>query len=298
MKKRFPGIVLILIFLTGAGIFCYPTLSDQWNRFHQSRAIATYQEAVDTMEEQDFTYEWEQARAYNDSLGENTFNQDVFDQGEEDLENMPYWNYLNLGGNGIMGYISIPEIDQQIPIYHGTADTVLQIGAGHILGTGLPAGGEGTHSVIAGHRGLPSARLFTDIDQLEIGDKFYLHILDQVLAYEVDEIHDMVDKNDLKTLTSLMAIQPGEDLVTLFTCTPYGVNSHRLLVRGSRTEYHGEDQDAVLTEHISENMLRSIQDYYMLYALLAVAAALLLAVAVRVIRSLRAAGRSGRKKNE
>lgn len=298
MRKRLPGIIFILIFLIGAGIFCYPTIADQWNSLHQSRAIATYQEAVDTMEEEDFTQEWERARAYNASLGENTFQGDAFSEDGESLEGTEYWELLNLGDNGIMGYISIPKIDQQLPIYHGTADTVLQIAAGHIYGTGLPIGGEGTHSVIAGHRGLPSARLFTDIDQLETGDKFYIHILDDVLAYEVDQVHDMVDKDDLGTLTSLMAIEPDEDLVTLFTCTPYGVNSHRLLVRGHRVAYYGEDEEAVLADATSESMLRSFQDYYMLYALLAVAIALLLAVAVRVVRSVISSGHAGRKKHE
>lgn len=189
---------------------------------------------------------------------------------------------LNLGENGIMGYISIPEINQRIPIYHGTSDAVLQVGTGHIYGTNLPIGGEGNHSVIAGHRGLPSARLFTDIDQLEVGDKFYIHILDEVLAYEVDQISDMVDKDDTETLTGLMQQVEGEDYVTLFTCTPYGVNSHRLLVRGHQVPYHGEDAGAV-----EDSMLQSLRNYWMLYILLAAAVTLLTVIVIRLIRNRR-----------
>ena len=182
MKKHLPTILLVLIFLIGAGIFAYPTISDQWNRLHQSRAIATYQEAVEDLDEEEYEAAREAAQAYNRSLQENTFNHDAFSQEEQNLQDTEYWDLLNLGGTGIMGYISIPEIDVRLPIYHGTSDPVLQIGAGHMYGTGLPVGGEGNHSVIAGHRGLPSARLFTDLDQLETGDKFYLHVLDKVLA--------------------------------------------------------------------------------------------------------------------
>lgn len=297
MKRRWTGWLAALVFLVGAGIFCYPVLADQWNRLHQSRAIASYQEAVDALEEEDFSGQWAMAEAYNASMEANTFVGDAFSLEESQMQGTSYWEALNLGGNGIMGYISIPKIDQRIPIYHGTADTVLQVGAGHLMGTSLPIGGEGSHSVIAGHRGLPSARLFTDLDQLEPGDKFYIHVLDEVLAYEVDQIHDMVDQNDLETLTSLMANEPGEDLVTLFTCTPYGVNSHRLLVRGHRVEYQGEDEESTLTTS-EESMLQSVQDYYMLYALLAVAAALLLAVIIRLVRSRKSRRGPRRRRDE
>lgn len=293
MKKHLSTVILILIFLVGAGIFAYPTISDQWNRLHQSRAIATYQEAVDSMSEEDYEAAWQAAQEYNSSIQENTFNHDTFSQEEENLRGTEYWDLLNLGGAGIMGYISIPGIDVRLPIYHGTSDPVLQIGAGHMYGTALPVGGEGNHSVIAGHRGLPSSRLFTDLDQMEVGDKFYLHILDRVLAYQVDQISDMVDKDDIETLTSLMQKQEGEDLVTLFTCTPYGINSHRLLVRGHQVEYHGEDE-----ADGDGGMLQSLREYYMLYALLAIAAALLVAVIIRLIRNRKISKRLGRKKDE
>lgn len=294
MKKHLSTIFLVLIFLVGAGIFAYPTIADQWNSLHQSRAIATYQEAVGDMNAEDYEAAWQAAEEYNRSIQENTFNHDAFSQEEENLRDTEYWNLLNLGGTGIMGYLSIPEIDVRMPIYHGTSDPVLQIGAGHMYGTALPIGGEGTHSVIAGHRGLPSSRLFTDLDQLEEGDKFYLHILDKVLAYQVDHISDMVDKDDTKTLTSLMQKEEGEDLVTLFTCTPYGINSHRLLIRGRQVEYHGEDDET----EADDSMLKSLRDYYMLYALLAIAVVLLLAVIIRLIRSRKILKRPGRKRDE
>ena len=294
MKKHLSTIFLVLIFLVGAGIFAYPTIADQWNSLHQSRAIATYQEAVGDMNAEDYEAAWQAAEEYNRSIQENTFNHDAFSQEEENLRDTEYWNLLNLGGTGIMGYLSIPEIDVRMPIYHGTSDPVLQIGAGHMYGTALPIGGEGTHSVIAGHRGLPSSRLFTDLDQLEEGDKFYLHILDKVLAYQVDHISDMVDKDDTETLTSLMQKEEGEDLVTLFTCTPYGINSHRLLIRGRQVEYHGEDDET----EADDSMLKSLRDYYMLYALLAIAVVLLLAVIIRLISSRKILKRPGRKRDE
>ena len=280
MKKRLPGILLGLIFLIGLGVFLYPTISNQWNRYHQSRAIASYTDAVEDMTDEDFDAAWAAATDYNNAIAQNTFSGDAFSQEEKNLRGTPYWSVLNMGNNGIMGYISIPEIGQKLPIYHGTSDAVLQIGAGHMSGTTLPIGGAGTHSVIAAHRGLPSARLFTDVDQLQEGDEFYIHVLDQVLAYQIDQILTMVNKDDTNTLTEAMSIQEGQDYITLFTCTPYGVNSHRLLLRGHRVEYHGEDDAAVS----DETMLQSIKDYYMLYALLAVAVSILIAVIVRLLR--------------
>lgn len=279
-KGRLLTVLLILLFMAGAGVFGYPTLSEQWNRLHQSRAIASYQEAVADLSEEDYERAWEAARAYNDTIAENTFSHDAFSQEEENLRGTPYWSVLNLGENGIMGYISIPEIDQRLPIYHGTSDPVLQVGTGHMYGSNLPIGGAGNHSAIAGHRGLPSARLFTDIDQLQVGDRFYIHVLDEVLAYEVDLISDMVDQEDTETLTGLMQQTEGEDYVTLFTCTPYGVNSHRLLVRGHRVEYHGEDSAPA-----EEGMLQSLQDYSMIYTLMAAAAVVLTLTAAGLLRN-------------
>ena len=294
-KGRLTSLLLGLVFLIGAGIFAHPTVSEQWNRLHQSRAIASYEEAVEELSEEEYERAWQEAKAYNAAIEENRFQHDAFSQEEENLQGTPYWSVLNLGDNGIMGYISIPEIDQRLPIYHGTSDPVLQVGTGHIYGTCLPIGGAGNHSVIAGHRGLPSARIFTDVDQLEPGDKFYIHVLDKVLAYEIDQIADMIDKDDTEKLTALMQKTEGEDYVTLFTCTPYGVNSHRLLVRGHQVEYHGEDDGDG-----DGGMLKSLQDYFMLYALLAAAVLILLAVTAGLLRNRKRkmTGESRRKEDE
>lgn len=228
----------------------------------------------------DLASAWAAAEEYNTTITENTFSGDAFSQEEENLRDTPYWKVVNLRDDGIMGYISLPKIGQRLPIYHGTSDEVLQIAAGHLSGTRLPIGGSGNHSVIAAHRGLPSAKLFSDLDKMEVGDTFYIHILDQTLAYRVDQILPMVDREDIQTLTSAMQNVPGEDYVTLFTCTPYGINSHRLLVRGTRTTYYGEDDE----QASEETMLASIQNYYMLYGMLAAAVLLVLGIVINVIK--------------
>lgn len=237
MKRRFVNLILILTLLAGLCVFLYPTAADAWNQRTQSRAITGFREALDALPKEDLEPMWEDALDYNRRLRQNTFSGDAFADGDTDGAGSLYRSLLNPQGSGIMGYLSIPKIGQQIPIYHGVSQGVLQVAAGHMSGTSLPVGGSGTHCVIAAHRGLPSARLFTDLDRLEPGDTFYLHILDRVLAYRVDQILPMVAKNDYAALKEAMQIIPGEDHVTLFTCTPYGINSHRLLVRGIRTEY-------------------------------------------------------------
>lgn len=264
-KRKLRDLLFGLLFAVGFGILVYPMASNQWNTYRQSQLISSYETIVEEMTEEDFSDEWEKARAFNDTIKENNLYADVFGQGDMDLEDTEYWKVLNLNNDGIMGYISIPKINIKLAIYHGTEETVLQTGVGHLNGSKLPIGGESTHSILAAHRGLPSARLFTDIDQLERGDVFYIHMMDEVLAYQVDAIHDMVDKDDMDTLSELLKINEGEDRITLFTCTPYGVNSHRLLVSGSRIEYNGEE-DVEVT--VPEAMLQSVQDYYMLYLVL------------------------------
>ena len=219
--RKILNVVFALMFLGGFLLLAYPTISDQWNTYRQSRLISSYEETVSGMAPEDFSAEWEKARTFNDTLTKNDIYGDVFTGDGEDLEDTEYWSVLNAAGDGVMGYISIPKINVRLSIYHGTSDEALQTGVGHLDGTKLPIGGESTHSVLAAHRGLPSARLFTDIDQLERGDRFYIHVLDEVLAYEVDQILDMVDKDDMDTLSGAMAITEGEDHVTLFTCTPY-----------------------------------------------------------------------------
>lgn len=278
--KKILNVVFALMFVAGFLLLTYPTISDQWNTYRQSRLISSYEETVSTMEPEDFSEEWEKARAFNDTLTENNIYGDVFAGEDEDLEDTEYWSVLNAAGDGVMGYISIPKINVRLSIYHGTSDDILQTGVGHLDGTKLPIGGESTHCVLAAHRGLPSARLFTDIDQLEKGDRFYIHVLDEVIAYEVDQIYDMVDKDDMETLESAMSIVDGEDHVTLFTCTPYGVNTHRLLVRGVRVPYEGEEDIAATP---TETMVRAVQDYYMLYLVLGLSVTLLVILILRCL---------------
>lgn len=268
MKRKISAVLFGLMFLIGFGILVYPTVADQWNTYRQNRLISSYEDTVEEMEPEDFTREWEAARSFNTTIPQNNIYGDVFGEDGKEAENTAYWQVLNIAGDGVMGYLSIPKIDVKLSIYHGTSDEVLQTGIGHLDGTALPIGGESTHSVLAAHRGLPSARLFTDVDQLQEGDKFYIHVLDEVLAYQVDQILDMVDKDDHETLEAALQTEEGKDYVTLFTCTPYGVNSHRLLVRGVRVPYNGEED---VEPTAAESMLQSIQDYYMLYLILGLA---------------------------
>ena len=280
MKKKIPGILFGLLFLIGFGILVYPTVADQWNTYRQSRLISSYENTIEEMEPEDFTAEWEKARTLNDTLTQNSIYGDVFGEEAQKLEDTEYWQVLNVGGDGVMGYLSIPKINIKLSIYHGTSDEVLQTGVGHLNGTKLPIGGESTHSVLAAHRGLPSARLFTDIDQLEKGDKFYIHVLDETLAYQVDQILDMVDKDDTETLEKALQIEEGKDQVTLFTCTPYGVNSHRLLVRGIRVPYEGEEE---VSSTPVDTMLQAVQNYYMLYLILGLSVTLLIILFLRIL---------------
>lgn len=279
MKKKIPGIIFGLMFLIGFGILIYPTVADQWNTYRQSRLISSYERTINEMEPEDFRAEWEKARAFNDTLTQNSIYGDVFGEEDQELEDSQYWKILNVGGDGVMGYLSIPKINIKLSIYHSTGDEVLQTGVGHLNGTKLPIGGESTHSVLAAHRGLPSARLFTDIDQLENGDMFYIHVLDKTLAYQVDQILDMVDKDDVDTLEKALQIEGGKDQITLFTCTPYGVNSHRLLVRGTRVPYNGEEEAATPVD----TMLEAVQNYYMLYLILGLSITLLIILLLRFL---------------
>lgn len=278
MRRKISTILFALLFLSGFGIMAYPTIADQWNTFRQSRLITDYQEVVSKMEPEDFTREWEAARNFNQTMAQNNLYSDVFGESSENPEDSEYWKVLNIGGDGVMGYLTIPKINIKLAVYHGTAEDVLQTGVGHLNGTKLPVGGEGTHSILAAHRGLPSAKLFTDIDQLKKKDRFYLHILDEDMAYEVDQILPMVDKDDHDTLEGALQVEEGKDLVTLFTCTPYGVNSHRLLVRGHRVPYDGELESTPV-----ESMVQAIQNYYMLYLLAGLGVAILGILAVRRI---------------
>ncbi|MED9883132.1 class C sortase [Blautia sp.] len=280
MKRKIANILFGILFLIGFGILIYPTVSDQWNTYRQNQLISSYESQVSDLTEEDFTDEWKKAEAFNSNLTQNNLYGDVFGEDEKDIRTTEYWKVLNVAGDGVMGYLSIPKINIKLAVYHGTADDVLQTGVGHLNGTKLPIGGESTHSVLAAHRGLPSARLFTDIDQMKKGDMFYIHVLDEILAYQVDEILDMVDKDDRETLDKALQIEQGKDQVTLFTCTPYGVNSHRLLVRGTRVPYNGEEE---VETTVVDSMLKSVQNYYMLYLILGLSVTLLIILLMRYL---------------
>ena len=235
MKKYATILLFPILFLAGLSLLLYPLVSNEWNNYRQSRLISDYDEAVAEQTAAgaiDYHEEWTQAASYNESLKPYVL-PDSFASAEHTGEaDEAYLSCLNLTGNGMMGYVQIPKINVKLPIFHTTSEEVLQTAAGHLEGSSLPVGGEGTHAVISAHRGLPSAALFTDLDRLSEGDHFLLKILDDTLCYEVDQIH-VIEPND----TSALAAVEGEDLVTLLTCTPYGVNSHRLLVRGHRIPY-------------------------------------------------------------
>ncbi len=241
IKANFSTIILVFILLVGLSFLLYPTVSDYWNSFHQSEAIAGYVDKVNNLTQQENDWMLADAKAYNDSLAKNS----LPDLNLTAEERTSYNQILDVSDTGIMAYVDIPKIKTTMPIYHGTDAEILQVAIGHIPGTSLPIGGKGTHAVISGHRGLPSAKLFTDLDQLVEGDIFYIQVLDQTLTYEVDQILT-VTPDDVSPLT----IDPDQDYVTLVTCTPYGVNSHRLLVRGHRIA--NEAKEARVTAEASQ----------------------------------------------
>lgn len=224
MKNKLPTLLLTAALLLGLSLLLYPSFSDWWNSFHQSRAIRSYAQTVSRMDEQQFSLLWEEAAGYNRAI-QNRDNRFVL-TGEEEAH---YARLLNTEGNGIMGYVQIPAIDVTLPIYHGSEERVLQVAVGHLPWSSLPVGGESTHCVLSGHRGLPSARLFTDLDKLKPGDSFSLHVLGETLTYTVRDIR-VVEPHE----TEALMIEEGEDLCTLVTCTPYGINSRLLLVQGQR----------------------------------------------------------------
>lgn len=227
MKKgHLSTLILILVFLVGLSLLLYPTVSDYWNSLHQSRVIAEYVGRVANLDENVYEQLWADAKAYNQALLEKG-DRYTFTEEEKD----EYESLLNVSGSGIIGYIEIKKINCLLPIYHGTDENVLQIAVGHIEGSSLPTGGESTHCVLSGHRGLPSAKLFTELDMLIEGDTFALRILDETLTYEVDQIL-IVEPREIEALE----IEEGKAYCTLVTCTPYGINSHRLLVHGHRID--------------------------------------------------------------
>ena len=230
MKNKLTTILLILALFAGLSLLLYPTVSDYWNSLHASQTVADYAENVRNLEAEKYEQVLQDAKSYNQML---PYEQTTFALSEEEKE--AYDALLDISGTGVMGYIEIPTVNISLPVYHGTEDAVLQIAVGHLEWSSLPVGGESTHCVLSGHRGLPSAKLFTNLDKLVAGDKFIMRVLDEVLTYEVDQIL-IVEPTDVSTLI----IEAGKDLCTLVTCTPYGINSHRLLVRGHRIENQDE----------------------------------------------------------
>ncbi len=254
LKNRLINFALILVFVGGLCVLLYPAFADAWNTHRQQLLISDYTSAIDDMKnngEVEYEEELERAYAYNEALLPMVL-PDSFAIADNSNPDEEYMSCLNVTGDGVMGYISIPKIDQEIPICHTTEEDVLQHYCGHLEGSSLPVGGESTHAVLAAHRGLPSAKLFTDLDLLEIGDHFYIYIYDEVLAYEVDQIL-VVEPDE----TDSLAVEEGEDLVTLLTCTPYGVNTQRLLVRGHRVDYNEE----VLQEEIDSSKSSIFTNY-------------------------------------
>lgn len=235
MRKHLVNLLLVLILLTGFSLMLYPTVSDLWNSMHQSRAIASYRQTVAEMDTTQHDEMLAAAQAYNATL--------LGDAGRfmmTDEERVVYNGLLDISGTGIMGYIEIPKIECSLPIYHGTSEGVLQIAVGHVEGSSLPIGGLGTHCVLSGHRGLPSAKLFTSLDKIVVGDLFSLTVLGEIRTYEVDQILTVLPED-----VSALEIDPAQDYCTLVTCTPYGINSHRLLVRG---RWIGTEEEKVQTE--------------------------------------------------
>ena len=238
MKKKAGNLVICIIFLAGLSLLLYPFVANQWNNYRQKQLISGYEQVVSEKEAAegiDYDAERKKAEDYNEALLPCVL-PDSFAFAESSGVDPVYMNTLNIAGDEMMGSVEIPKINIKIPIYHTTEEEVLNKGAGHLEGSSLPVGGANTHAVISAHRGLPSASLFTDLDQMKVGDHFLLHVLDENLCYEVDKI-SVVKPED----TSALAVEDGQDLVTLLTCTPYGVNTERLLVRGHRVPYVEEE---------------------------------------------------------
>ena len=226
MKKHLSTVVLAVLLTVGTALLLYPGVSDLWNRRHASRVIESYEQQLQTMDSTDYSALWQQAHEYNRELA-GQFGRSGLSSRQRRL----YVSLLNVTGSGVMGYLEIEKLDVLLPIYHGTDEAVLQVAVGHVDWTSLPVGGAGTHCVLSGHCGLPSAKLLSELDRLEEGDTFALHVLDRTLYYTVDQIEVVLPED-----TDALMLEEGRDYCTLITCTPYGVNTHRLLVRGSRTE--------------------------------------------------------------
>ena len=271
IKEKLIIFLFILMIVVGLGIILFPLISNQVNEIHYQEVIGTYDDTVTQKTESENNQMLIKAREYNSSLS-STKIVDVF-QNPVQTNSSEYLSILNVDDNGMMGYISIPKIDVRIPIYHGTSSDILQKGVGHLEGSSLPVGGESTHAILSAHRGLPSSRLFTDLDQLKEGDIFYIYVLDEVLAYQVDQV--LVTE---PSETEALKIVDGKDYITLVTCTPYAVNTHRLLVRGERIEYNKQ-----VEEQTVEDRSLSTADI-ILYVSLVIAILLIVITIIAIVR--------------
>ena len=278
MRKRITTIILVVILLTGLSLLLYPTVSNAWISYLQSKAMAEYTEAVANNDDTDNERLWSEAVSYNESLSGSGIRWEMTGEEEE-----AYNQLLNIGSSGIMSYIEIPKINCSLPICHGVDEQSLKTAVGHLAGTSLPVGGQGSHCVLSGHRGLPSARLFTDLDKLEEGDVFRIQTLDRVLTYEVDQIQ-VVEPSDLTKLK----IIDGMDYCTLVTCTPYGINTHRLLVRGRRVETEEAAEELTPVEEVRLNPIVTVP-------IVAVPAVLVLLIVLLICTKRRKTQRHGER---
>lgn len=265
--KKSKKILIVLIFMIGLSIAFYPLLSDQWNKYRANKLIANYDNIVKEIKPNDIKKKLDDAKNYNKTLIGGAV-PDAFSV-RNGVKNKEYEELLNINNDGVIGSVEIPSIDVNIPIYHYTTEAVLAKGAGHLFGSSLPVGGESSHTVVSAHRGLPSAKLFTDLDKLKIGDLFYFHVCNKIFAYKVDQIL-VVNPNE----TSELAVKRGQDLATLFTCTPYSINSHRLLVRGHRVPY---DKKQEIQE---KGKVKSVQTYFLILEIICVIGGVLVALIV------------------
>ena len=247
-KKYIPTVCFILVIIVGISIMLYPLLISHLNSQKESSVIANYSNKVEELNSTNYDYLLKKAHDYNETLN----NEVITDAFTKDIEksSKEYNNLLNINDDGVIGYIKIPKIDVNIPIYHGTSTKVLEKGIGHFEGSSLPIGGKNTHSILSGHRGLPSSRLFSDLNQLIVGDMFYIYVLDQVLAYKVDKI-SVVEPSNIENLK----IEDNQDYITLVTCTPYGINTQRLLIRGTRTTEQIHDIENIFNKNYRNNIL-------------------------------------------
>lgn len=288
MRNKIIGTFAVLLLMAGLLIFNYPTISTLYNQLHQGTVMAEYDEGLAKMEQEELDAYRQEAVEYNERLaGSGAVIQDAFTQGDAG-EDPEYAGILDMEESGVMGAVEIPGINVYLHIYHGTSADVLNIGAGHLMGTSVPVGGESTHSVLTGHRGLPTAELFTDLDQVREGDVFYIHILKETLAYQVYDIETVLPEQ-----VDSLSIQEGRDLVTLVTCTPYGINSHRLLIHAERTDYDGaqDSQTAAMRESLWQWLL-SQKTFLLSVGLIVI---MLIYGIIRFIRRIRT---NSRKKKE